>query len=83
MRPEVLLLDEPSMFLDPQGRRELIALINELPGTKLIATHDLALVRRTCSRVLLIDAGQLVADGPTEQVMGDTDLMARHGLGAE
>ena len=45
MHPDVLLLDEPSMFLDPRGRRELIRLINALPGTRLIASHDLALVR--------------------------------------
>jgi cobalt/nickel transport system ATP-binding protein len=78
----VLLLDEPSMFLDPRGRRELIRIINDLPGTKLIATHDLALVRQTCSRVLLVDRGELVADGPAEQIMRDAGLMEKHGLEA-
>jgi cobalt/nickel transport system ATP-binding protein len=82
MRPSVLLLDEPSMFLDPRGRRELIRIINDLPGTKLIATHDLALVRQTCSRVLLVDRGDLVADGPAEQIMRDAGLMEKHGLEA-
>jgi cobalt/nickel transport system ATP-binding protein len=82
MRPSVLLLDEPSMFLDPRGRRELIRIINDLPGTKLIATHDLALVRQTCSRVLLLDRGELVADGPVEQIMRDAALMEKHGLEA-
>jgi cobalt/nickel transport system ATP-binding protein len=82
MRPSVLLLDEPSMFLDPRGRRELIRIINDLPGTKLIATHDLALVRQTCSRVLLLDHGELVADGPAEQIMRDAALMEKHGLEA-
>jgi cobalt/nickel transport system ATP-binding protein len=80
MRPEVLLLDEPSMFLDGRGRRELIALVNELPGTKLIASHDLALVRRTCSRVLLLDGGTLAAEGTPESILGDAGLMERHGL---
>jgi cobalt/nickel transport system ATP-binding protein len=82
MRPAVLLLDEPSMFLDPRGRRELIRIINDLPGTKLIATHDLALVRQTCSRVLLLDRGELVADGPAEQIVRDAGLMEKHGLEA-
>ena len=48
MRPAVLLLDEPSMFLDPRSRRGLIHLIKELPDTKVIASHDLAMVRETC-----------------------------------
>ena len=81
MRPEVLLLDEPSMFLDPRGRRELIRLINALPGTKLIASHDLALVRDTCSRVVVIDGGRVVAEGPAG-LMKDAGLMERHGLEA-
>ena len=63
MRPAVLLLDEPSAFLDP-GRRDLIELIRKLPGTKLIATHDLDLVLDLCPRVLILDAGKVAADGP-------------------
>jgi cobalt/nickel transport system ATP-binding protein len=81
MHPEVLLLDEPSMFLDPRGRRELIRLINDLPGTKLIASHDLALVRDTCSRVILMDAGRVVTEGKTE-ILKDSTLMEDHGLEA-
>lgn len=80
MRPSVLLLDEPSMFLDPRGRRELMATIRALPGTKLIATHDLDLVLDTCPRTLVLDAGALVADGPTETLLADVELMEKHGL---
>ena len=79
MHPEVLLLDEPSMFLDPRGRRELIRLINELTGTKLIASHDLALVRDTCSRVIVVDGGRVVVEGGTELLKNAT-LMEEHGL---
>ena len=79
MRPEVLLLDEPSMFLDPRGRRELIALLGGLGGTKLIASHDLEFVLRTCPRVLVLDAGRIVADGPAT-VLADAALMEAHGL---
>jgi cobalt/nickel transport system ATP-binding protein len=81
MRPDALLLDEPSMFLDPRGRRELIKLINSLPGTKLIASHDLQLVRDTCNRVVLLDSGRLIVDG-SPNMMCDADLMERHGLEA-
>jgi cobalt/nickel transport system ATP-binding protein len=80
MRPELMLLDEPSMYLDPRGRRELIQLLNHLPGTMLIATHDLKFAAETCQRALILDAGQLVADGPTATIFGNADLLARHGL---
>jgi cobalt/nickel transport system ATP-binding protein len=80
MRPEVLLLDEPSMFLDPRGRRELIGLLNGLGGTKLIAAHDLEMILATCRRVLVLDGGKIVADGQTEALLGDAALMEAHGL---
>lgn len=80
MRPAVLLLDEPSMFLDPRGRRDLIGLLDRLSGTLVIATHDLDLVADLCPRVLVLDTGEVVADGPTPQVFADVALMARHGL---
>jgi cobalt/nickel transport system ATP-binding protein len=80
MRPEILLLDEPSMHLDPRGRRELIRLVNALDVTKVIATHDLELVLETCRRVLLLDGGRLIADGPARQLLADAALMEAHGL---
>ena len=80
MRPEILLLDEPSMYLDPRGRRELIGLLKALPGTKVIASHDLEMVLETCSRVLLLDRGQLIADGAARQLLADVGLMDAHGL---
>ncbi len=80
MRPSVLLLDEPSMFLDPRGRRDVIRLLKDLPGTKIVASHDLPLVRETCSRVLLLDEGRLIADGSPDSIMNDAALMERHGL---
>jgi cobalt/nickel transport system ATP-binding protein len=80
MRPEILLLDEPSMYLDPRGRRELIGLLKALPGTKVIASHDLELVLQICDRVLLLDRGRLVADGPARALLADAGLMEGHGL---
>ena len=80
MRPEVLLLDEPSMYLDPRGRRELIALLPTLGGTQVIASHDLELVLHTCGRVLVLDGGRLIAEGATRTILGDAGLMEAHGL---
>jgi cobalt/nickel transport system ATP-binding protein len=68
------------MFLDPRGRRELIGLVRRLPGTKLIATHDLDLVLDLCSRVLILDGGKLFADGSASEVLSNSELMDRHGL---
>jgi cobalt/nickel transport system ATP-binding protein len=80
MRPEVLLLDEPSMHLDPRGRRELIRLIQGLEVTRVIASHDLELILETCQRCLLLDRGRLVADGPARTLLADAALMEAHGL---
>ncbi|HEY7428136.1 MAG TPA: energy-coupling factor ABC transporter ATP-binding protein [Gemmataceae bacterium] len=80
MRPSILLLDEPSMYLDPRGRRELIHLLHALGGTRLIAAHDLELILQTCSRVLLLDHGRIRADGPARAVLTDAALMEAHGL---
>jgi cobalt/nickel transport system ATP-binding protein len=80
MEPEVLLLDEPTLHLDPRSRRELLGLINGLGKTKLIASHDLEFVLATCSRVLILDGGEVRAEGPTREVLANPDLMDRHGL---
>ncbi len=80
MRPSVLLLDEPSLHLDPRGRREFIRLLNGLPGTKVIASHDLEMILQTCPRVLLLDGGRLIADGPARTLLADAELMEKHGL---
>jgi cobalt/nickel transport system ATP-binding protein len=80
MQPEVLLLDEPSMHLDPRGRRELIRLISELPVTQLIASHDLELILETCSRAVVLDQGRVAAEGPTRELLADEKLMEAHGL---
>lgn len=80
MRPDILLLDEPSSHLDPRGRRELIRLINSLGNTKLIASHDLELIVSTCERAVVLDQGRIVGDGPVRRILGDRDLMDNHGL---
>jgi cobalt/nickel transport system ATP-binding protein len=80
MRPGLLLLDEPSMYLDPRGRRELIELLQTLGGTRLIASHDLELIVQTCGRTIVLDRGRIVADGPARSVLADAALMEAHGL---
>lgn len=79
-RPEVLLFDEPTANFDPRGRREFIALCRRLDATKIIASHDLEMILALCQRVLVLDEGQVVAQGPARHVLGDEPLMLKHGL---
>jgi len=79
-RPRILALDEPTSGLDPRGRREFKALLHKVQATKLITTHDLDLVAEFCTRVLVLDQGRLVADGPSGEVLNDMGLMLSHGL---
>ena len=78
--PTVLVLDEPTANLDPRGRRRFMGLIAGLPATKLIATHDLDMVVELCQRAVLLDAGRVVAVGPTGLILADDKLLEAHGL---
>ncbi len=80
MKPSILLLDEPSMFLDPRGRRELIRTVLGLTTTLLLATHDLDMVLETCPRSIVLDGGRIAADGPTQELLANAELMEAHGL---
>ncbi|MBO5998128.1 MAG: ABC transporter ATP-binding protein [Lachnospiraceae bacterium] len=80
MTPEVILMDEPSSGLDPKNRRNLINIIRDLPGTKLIASHDMDLLWDTCSRILLMNSGRIVYDGPAGELMHNEGLLAENDL---
>jgi len=80
MDPEILVLDEPSAGLDPRARRSLINLLRELPHTMLVSTHDLLMVRELFTRMVVMDNGQVVADGPTATLLNDDALLEAHGL---
>ena len=75
-RPRLLILDEPVSSLDPEGRRDLLALIADLraSATVIFSTHVLADVERICDRVGILDHGRLVTEGPLD------DLLARFAL---
>ncbi len=80
MRPSVMLLDEPSSFLDPRARRGIIALLAGIGLTKLVATHDLDLALALCDRVLVLRKGGLFADGRASDILQNVHLMAQAGL---
>jgi cobalt transport protein ATP-binding subunit len=80
MRPSLLILDEPSAGLDPRARRTLIHLLNDLPITMLVSTHDIAMVRELFPRTIVMDEGRIVADGLTMEILEDAPLLEAHGL---
>lgn len=80
MGPEVMVMDEPTSNLDPGAKWRLIQLLRELPVTRVIATHDLELVRALCERVIVLDRGRVVTDGAADRVLSDKPLLAAHGL---
>jgi cobalt/nickel transport system ATP-binding protein len=80
MEPSLLLMDEPSSFLDPRARRNLISILKDLPQTLLVATHDLDMARSLCSRVILLKEGRISADGDAEKILDDSALLEECGL---
>lgn len=81
MTPRILALDEPSSGLDPRARRSLITLLKSFSDkTIIISTHDIRLAYELCVRTVVLDGGQIVADGPAERLLTDSSLMERHGL---
>jgi cobalt/nickel transport system ATP-binding protein len=80
MDPQILVLDEPSAGLDPRARRTLINLLRELPITMLVSTHDMRLVQELFPRTIVMDEGQIVADGKTRDILENEELLTAHGL---
>ena len=80
MRPRIIGLDEPTSNMDPGSRRAFLRLIESLDATKVISTHDMDSVFELCGRVLLLDSGELIADGEARAILGDRCLMESHGL---
>jgi len=80
MSPDVLVLDEPSSGLDPAGRRELIVTLSGLPMTLVVITHDLPLALELCPRSVIMNHGRVVADGVTQELLGDVELLSANRL---
>ncbi|MGW2155129.1 energy-coupling factor ABC transporter ATP-binding protein [Nonomuraea sp. NPDC001699] len=80
MRPEILVLDEPSSNLDPAARRELAEILRSLDVTVLMVTHDLPYALELCERSLILSGGVIAADGPTRELLADPGLLADHRL---
>ena len=80
MRPEAILMDEPTAALDPFNRRVVIDIIRGLPQTRLITSHDLDMIMDTCQRVILLSGGRIVADGLADVLLRDRALLEANRL---
>lgn len=80
MMPDVILMDEPSVTLDPKNRRNLIHILNGFRQLKMIASHDLDMILDTCSRVILMSDGEIIRDGDAKEILSDRELLEAHGL---
>ena len=80
MIPDVILIDEPSVALDPKNRRNLIHVLNGFRQLKIIASHDLDMILNTCRRVILMSDGEIIRDGDVKEILLDKELLEAHGL---
>jgi cobalt/nickel transport system ATP-binding protein len=75
MNPSILLLDEPTSFMDHQARRNTMNILQSLKQTRIITTHDIELVVDICDKVILLEKGQIAAMGDTVQILSDQGIM--------
>ena len=80
MTPDVILMDEPSIALDPKNRRNLIHILNSFEHLKIIASHDLDMILETCNRTILMADGKIIKDDKTEEILRDKELLEENGL---
>ena len=85
MRPEILILDEPTAGLDPETHREILDMIcriRETTGaTVLLVTHNMDDAARLCDRILVMDQGRLIMEGTPGKVFSQADMLKKIGLG--
>ena len=80
MEPDILAMDEPSSNLDPKSRRYLINLLKDFKHTRMIASHDLDLILEVCKRCIVLKDGEIIADGETDKILKDKDLLESNNL---
>ncbi|SFQ43434.1 energy-coupling factor ABC transporter ATP-binding protein [Caldicoprobacter faecalis] len=80
MQPDILIMDEPTSALDPKSRRMVINLLKGFDHTKIIASHDLDMVLETCRRAIVLNEGEIAADGMAEEILRDKKLLESCGL---
>ena len=77
MSPDILVMDEPTSGLDPFARRQLMGLLRDFHHTKIFTSHDLDMVLELCERTIILNEGEVKADGPTREIFQNEALLAQ------
>lgn len=80
MKPDILIMDEPTASLDPKARRKIMNILIGFSHTKIITSHDLDMIMAMCSRTIVLKKGKIAADGNTAEILSDERLMDDCGL---
>ena len=84
-QPKALLLDEPTVGIDPQGRNNILDIIRDIARqgtTVILTTHHLEEAEKLCDRIAIIDEGKILQTGSLAELarlVGDHDVVALHG----
>jgi cobalt/nickel transport system ATP-binding protein len=80
LEPEIIVFDEPTANLDLHSRKDFIEILKGLKQTRIIASHNLEMIARVTQRVIVINKGKIIADGPAKDIVSDTALLETNGL---
>lgn len=80
MQPDIMVMDEPTAALDPKSRRRVMGLLKGFEHTKIITSHDLDMIFEICKRTIVVKNGEITADGPTSEILANSELMDACGL---
>ena len=84
MRPEVLILDEPTAGLDPKAHKDVLAMVEEVHrrtgNITILVSHNMADIARLCDKIIVIDSGKLVTTGTPYEVFSKKDELRAVGL---
>ncbi len=80
MNPKIIVLDEPTANLSPESEEEFIDIINGLDITKIIISHDIPVLAKTCQRVVLLKDGEILLKSNITEFLSNKSLMVEHGF---
>jgi cobalt/nickel transport system ATP-binding protein len=80
MKPEIIIFDEPTTGLDPKSRKNIIEIIKNFNGTKVIVSHDLDMIYKICNRVILMNKGKIIKIGYKDEILRDEEILMKNDL---